>query len=167
VDTNFSASIWRIRPDEPNRPETEAANDGVWEPPLCEPAHCVEGCEFGAHFLLLKEQKARGCELAALRHTAIEKRFYCWRRDEARYVCSVYPLDEESIVSSYDKVVILGVERRDDGVRPICLTEACMFNGPKGPALRAQALAAGVTEWHVYLDNDPQKVKEFTELFQF
>jgi hypothetical protein len=136
--------------------------------PFCAPNCCVDNCVVRTNFVLLAEQMkdgAGGAELAALAHTDLEKNFYCWRESGARYVCSVFPIEHANLVSEFSDVVILGVERRGEIVRPVCRLEECHTDGPQWRALCDRAAAAGATELHVYFSEDPEKIRAFAALF--
>ena len=147
------------------------AND-VFAPdtPFCAPGCCVDACVVRTGFLELCDEtasRATGGELAALEHSDLRERFWCWRSEtDARFVCSVFPVEQESIVAEFSDVVIVGVARTGTGPQPLCLIEARAFGTPEGLAVRAQAHAAGCTEWHVYFEDEPGKVRDFAALFR-
>lgn len=160
----------------PARPSPQEA-DGPADPaeivpdlPFCAPNCCVDTCVVRTNFVLLSEPPkdgAAGAELAALAHTDLERNFYCWRENGARYVCSVFPIENANVVSEFSDVAILGVERRGELVRPVCRLEECHADGPQWRALCDRAATAGATELHVYFSDDPEKIRAFAALFPF
>jgi hypothetical protein len=166
-----------VVPAQPSRQESDKDAYSRADPaeivpdlPFCAPNCCVDACVVRTNFVLLSQQMkngADGVELAALAHTDLERNFYCWRDSNARYVCSVFPIEQANVVSEFSDVAILGVERRGEVVRPVCRLHECHMDGTQWRVLCERAASAGATELHVYFSDDPQKILAFAALFPF
>jgi hypothetical protein len=110
------------------------------------------------------EPSPRGQALAALRASYLLDRFYSWRGSSGeRYVCSIFSLEEEPIVADFAQTVVIGVSR--DGVqrRPICLISSREFSTNEGRAIRNEARAFGVNEWHVHFGSGDAGLRDLSE----
>ncbi|PWB83238.1 MAG: hypothetical protein C3F11_07765 [Methylocystaceae bacterium] len=93
---------------------------------------------------------ARGQELASLASCDLRDRFYSWRGASGqRYVCSIFRLDEESVVAEFSQAVVIGVVREGATRRPVCVLRSRDFETDDGRAVRDDARKLGVNEWHV------------------
>lgn len=94
---------------------------------------------------------ARGQELASLNSCDLRDRFYSWRGASGqRYVCSIFRLNEESVVADFSQAVVIGVAREGAARRPICVLCSSDFETDTGRIIRADARALGANEWHVH-----------------
>lgn len=93
----------------------------------------------------------RGEELASLDSSDLRDRFYSWRAMSGRrYVCSIFRLDEETIVADFSRAIVIGVAREGAMRRPVCVLASDDFETVDGHIVRDDARALGVTEWHVH-----------------
>jgi hypothetical protein len=98
-----------------------------------------------------EEPSPRGQALNALRASYLLDRFYSWRGISGeRYVCSIFSLEEETIVAGFSQAVIIGVACDPRGRQPVCLLSCGEFASEVGRIIRSEARALGVTEWHVH-----------------
>ena len=90
-----------------------------------------------------------GHSLASLDATDLGERFYSWRgASGARYICSVFPAAEASVVAGFNEGVVIGVRRDAASVRPICILCAADFSRADAGGIAAQDV--DVDEWHIY-----------------
>jgi hypothetical protein len=105
-----------------------------------------------------RRENSRGEVLPSLAQAGpLRERFYAWRgRSGRRYVCSVFPFDEDRFVAEVTSGVLIGVARDAAGAaRPVCVAPARLAGGLM--VLRERAREAGVSEWHVHF-SDSQDV---------
>jgi hypothetical protein len=92
-----------------------------------------------------------GERLASLDGSSLRDRFYSWRGTSGRrHVCSVFPVDQENVVAGFSQAVVIGVARSGSERRPVCLLLSEDFCAAHGRAIRRDARALGVDEWHVH-----------------
>jgi hypothetical protein len=92
----------------------------------------------------------RGRGLAALDRTTLRERFYSWRAaDGERYVCTIFPAEDEALVAGFARAVVIGVACDSGQRRPVCVLLAEELDTPSGRHARVAAGALGVNEWHV------------------
>ena len=146
-------------------PASDARSQARPDLPFGTPACCEGECVVRTKFI--KELRPgpdhlHGARLSALKGSDLRSRFYCWHGAEgARYVCTIFSREQEAIVGEFMDVLVIGVARKDDDVRPICLMPSREFDTPTGRAARQRAHDLGCSEWHVYFNNDPIRVREF------
>lgn len=98
-----------------------------------------------------EDSSGRGRRLASLDTCDLRDRFYSWRGAQGRRcVCSVFGVDAEAIVADFSRAVIIGVARAGAARHPICVLSSRDFRTPVGCAVRDDARALGVNEWHVH-----------------
>ena len=132
--------------------------------PFCTPGCCEGECVVRTKFIEPSEAAAahaQGASLSALEGSDLSNRFYCWHGAEGvRYVCTIFSLAQEAIVGEFADVLVIGVARTGETVRPVCLMPSKDFDAPAGRAARERAHDLGCSEWHVYFINDPVRVRE-------
>jgi hypothetical protein len=130
--------------------------------PFCTPGCCEGECVVRTKFIEQSDEgAAHGARLSALDGSDLSERFYCWRgADGVRYVCTIFSRAQEAIVGDFSDVIVIGVARTGEEVRPVCLMPSKDFDTPAGRAARERAHDLGCSEWHVYFNNDPARVRE-------
>jgi hypothetical protein len=106
----------------------------------------------------------RGQALGALRASELLNRFYSWRGASGeRYVCSIFSLEEETIVADFSLAIAIGVARDGAWRRPVCLLSSREFETAPGRAIRDAARAHGVNEWHVHFGSGDAGLRDLAE----
>jgi hypothetical protein len=125
---------------------------------FCDISQCNAPCSVGKGFAQSASQAdARGDSLEALLAANLRNYFHCWRgASGARYLCSIYPIDEDAAVVAIRGAVILGVDRCEapEALRVFCVFASKEFDLPKARAFRLAARARGGCEWHVRFNAD-------------
>lgn len=107
----------------------------------------------------------RGQSLASLSASKLRERFYSWRGASGRrYVCSVFPSIEETIVADFSQGVIIGVVGEGASRRPICVLSADDFDSERGLLVRQEARARGVDEWHIHFGVGDAGLRDLADL---
>jgi hypothetical protein len=116
------------------------------------------GCDFAADSF-----SPQGQALDALRSSDLLDRFYSWRgASRARYVCSIFSLEDEAIVADFVQAVVIGVARDALGRRPVCVLSTRDFGTKNGQAIRGGGRALGVNEWHVHFGSEDAGLSDLT-----
>jgi hypothetical protein len=103
-------------------------------------------CGFAA-----EKSPPQGQALDALRSSDLLDRFYSWRgASRERYICSIFTLEDETIIADFVQAVVIGVARDAVGRRPVCVLSTNDFDRKNGRAIRVEGRALGVNEWHVH-----------------
>jgi hypothetical protein len=114
--------------------------------------------------LASKNPPPRGQALGALRASKLLDRFYSWRGASGeRYVCSIFSLEEETIVADFSQAIAIGVARDGARRRPVCLLPCRAFETDPGRAIRDAARAHGVNEWHVHFGSGDAGSRDLAE----
>ena len=131
--------------------------------PFCTPGCCEGDCVVRTRVIDEAEETAaqpQGAGLSALEGSDLRSRFYCWHGPGGvRYVCTIFSREQEAIVAEFSDVLVIGVARIGEAVRPLCLMPSKEFDTPQGHAARARAHELGCSEWHVYFNNHPTRVR--------
>lgn len=86
---------------------------------------------------------------------------YSWRGlSGARHICRIVPIAAESVIVQFSQVLVIGVARLEQSVRPLCFMMSEEFATPKGYRIRRAAVQDNGSEWHLYFENTPQKVRD-------
>ena len=115
----------------------------------------------GARLARCSRGAGRGQSLSALRASDLRDRFYSWRGASGRnYVCSVFRLSDEALLTDFAHSLFIGVAREGAGRRPLCALASRDFGDAAGAILRAEAMAQGLSEWHVHFCADEAEVED-------
>jgi hypothetical protein len=104
---------------------------------------------------------SRGRPLASLEACGLCERFYSWRAGDRRYVCSVFRSEEEALVGSFSRAIVVGVVREGTNRRPICVMASDDFDSTAQCLTRRDARSLGVEEWHVHFGGGAELLRRF------
>ena len=152
----------------PHRPhcafDESGSRDGSLKalPPFCANCACVDECRFRAG-IISENCPVTGSDLKSLQGSGLSDRFYSWRGvSGARHICRIVPIEMESVIGQFSKVLAIGARRSGQQVRPVCFILFDEFNAPAGYRMRRHAASHGCSEWHLYFEDQPQKVRDLT-----